>query len=163
MDMEKMASMLDSYRKLLEKERDVVIREQFGQFMDQIGISDSTVIDNYYESFQFMLSEIDHDEVSLHEKLKGCIESDFFYQVLTAKTSNRERELRKITSLLSDFIQKSADNSTSDEQFLQSILAETLRTAADALETNRDSEQSVNEAWVDALKLGYDIFIGRKL
>jgi len=158
-----MASMLDSYRKLLEKERDVVLKEQFTHFMTQIGITDSEETNSYFDSFQSMLSEIDHSESSLHEKLKGCIESDFFYQVLTAKTSNRERELRKITTLLSQFIQKSADNSTSDEQFLQNILADTLRTAADALETDRNSEQSVNEAWIDALRLGYDIFIGRKL
>jgi len=131
--------------------------------MTQIGITDSEETESYFNSFQSMLSEIDHSETSLHEKLKGCIESDFFYQVLTAKTSNRERELRKITTLLSQFIQKSADNSTSDEQFLQNILADTLRTAADVLETDRNSEQSVNEAWIDALRLGYDIFLGRKL
>ena len=125
-------SMLASYTRLLEKERDTAVRSQFQEFMQ------------------------------LHEKLRLCVESDFFHEVLTAKTSNRERELRKITTLLSDFIQKSADNSGSDEQFVQSLLAQSLRTAAGMVEMDRDEQGSINEAWVDALRLGYDIFLGSR-
>ena len=109
-----------------------------------------------------MLATIDKSEMQLHEKLRLCVESDFFHEVLTAKTSNRERELRKITTLLSDFIQKSADNSGSDEQFVQSLLAQSLRTAAGMIEMDRDEQGSMNEAWVDALRLGYDIFLGSR-
>jgi hypothetical protein len=152
--------MLASYSRLLEKERDTAVKGQFEQFMEQIGIEDPTSIKNYFGSFNSMLSTIDKSEMKLHEKLRLCIESDFFYEVLTAKTSNRERELRKITSLLSDFIQTSADNSGSDEQFIQSVLAQSLRSAAEMIEMDRDEQGSINEAWVEALRLGYDIFLG---
>jgi hypothetical protein len=130
--------------------------------MEQIGVDDPDSIKNYFNSFNDMLATIDKSEMQLHEKLRLCVESDFFHEVLTAKTSNRERELRKITTLLSDFIQKSADNSGSDEQFVQSLLAQSLRTAAGMIEMDRDEQGSMNEAWVDALRLGYDIFLGSR-
>jgi hypothetical protein len=155
-------SMLASYTRLLEKERDTAVRSQFEEFMEQIGVDDPDSIKNYFNSFNDMLATIDKSEMQLHEKLRRCVESDFFHEVLTAKTSNRERELRKITTLLSDFIQKSADNSGSDEQFVQSLLAQSLRTAAGMIEMDRDEQGSMNEAWVDALRLGYDIFLGSR-
>ena len=155
-------SMLASYTRLLEKERDTAVRSQFQEFMEQIRVDDADSIKNYFESFNSMLSTIDKSEMQLHEKLRRCVESDFFHEVLTAKTSNRERELRKITTLLSDFIQTSADNSGSDEQFVQSLLAQSLRTAAGMIEMDRDEQGSINEAWVDALRLGYDIFLGSR-
>ena len=155
-------SMLASYTRLLEKERDTAVRSQFEEFMEQIGVDDPDSIKNYFNSFNDMLAKIDKSEMQLHEKLRLCVESDFFHEVLTAKTSNRERELRKITTLLSDFIQKSADNSGSDEQFVQSLLAQSLRTAAGMIEMDRDEQGSMNEAWVDALRLGYDIFLGSR-
>jgi DNA phosphorothioation-dependent restriction protein DptG len=157
---EDLKSMLASYSRLLEKERDTAVKGQFEEFMEQIGIEDPASIKTYFSSFNTMLSTIDTSEMKLHEKLRLCIESDFFYEVLTAKTSNRERELRKITSLLSDFIQTSADNSGSDEQFIQSVLAQSLRSAAEMIEMDRDEQGSINEAWVEALRLGYDIFLG---
>jgi len=160
-NLDRMSSMLDSYKKLLERERDLVVRQQFNDFAKHLGLQEEE-IETYYQSFQTMLSEVDHD-TPLSQKLKACVESSFFTDILTAKTSNRERELRKITHLLSVFIQKSADNSTSDEQFIQNILAETLRTAADAIQTEKSEDQTLNEAWLDSLKLGYEIFLGRKL
>lgn len=160
---EELKTMLESYSRLLERERDIAVRSQFDDFMSQIGIEDSDQIKGYFESFNSMLSTIDGKDMELYEKLQTCIESSFFHDVLTAKTSNRERELRKITTLLSEFIQKSADNSGSDEQFVQSLLAHSLRTAAEMIEMDRDDNSgSINEAWVDALRLGYDIFIGSK-
>lgn len=159
---EDLKSMLESYSRLLERERDMAVRSQFDDFMSQIGIEDPDSIKGYFESFNSMLSKIDGTDMELHDKLRFCIESDFFHQVLTAKTSNRERDLRKITNLLSDFIQNSADNSASDEQFVQTILAQSLRTAADMIEMDRKQDGSINEAWVDALRLGYDIFIGSR-
>ena len=158
---EDLKSMLASYSRLLEKERDTAVKSQFEEFMGQIGIEDADSIKNYFSSFNSMLSTIDKSEIKLQDKLRLCIESDFFYEVLTAKTSNRERELRKITSLLSDFIQTSADNSGSDEQFIQSVLAQSLRSAAEMIEMDRDDHGSINEAWVEALRLGYDIFLGK--
>ena len=80
---------------------------------------------------------------------------------MTAKTSFREREMRKLTHQLCDFIEHSASNSVDDESFVQSLLANSLRSAADAIESSireqRNEGESMNDLWVDALKLGLGI------
>ena len=50
------------------------------------------------------------------------------------------------------------------KSFLQTLLANSLRTAANAIESNireqRAEGQTMNEVWVDALKVGFDMAIG---
>ena len=73
--------------------------------------------------------------------------------------------MRKLTHQLCDFIDKSASNSVDDDSFLQSILANSLRQAADAIESSireqRSEGQTMNEVWIDALKVGFDMAVNR--
>jgi len=59
-------SMLASYTRLLEKERDTAVRSQFEEFMEQIGVDDPDSIKNYFNSFNDMLATIDKSEMQLH-------------------------------------------------------------------------------------------------
>mgnify|MGYP001374265763 CR=1 FL=1 len=165
LDRKGMQTMLQSYRRLLEKERQHNLLVQFDSFMDQIGVSDPEHSEAYFDNFMSMLQVIEDQDISAQDKMKQAVESDFFHQIMSVKTSFREREMRKLTHQLCDFIDKSAANSVDDDSFLQSILANSLRQAADAIESSireqRDEGQTMNEVWVDALKVGFDIAVGR--
>tara|TARA_B100001769_G_scaffold148665_1_gene116500 strand:+ start:1990 stop:2508 length:519 start_codon:yes stop_codon:yes gene_type:complete len=165
LDLQGMQTMLKSYRRLLEKERQHNLLVQFDSFMDQIGVSDPDHSEEYFDNFMSMLQVLEDQDIPAQDKMKQAVESDFFHQIMSVKTSFREREMRKLTHQLCDFIDKSAANSVDDDSFLQSILANSLRQAADAIESSireqRDEGQTMNEVWVDALKVGFDIAVGR--
>jgi hypothetical protein len=155
-----MKTMLSSYRRLLEREREQNLLHQFDTFMGQIGIQDGQASEDYFESFKQMLS-IFESKGSAPEMMKEAVESEFFTKIMTAKTSFREREMRKLTHQLCDFIERSASNSVDDESFVQSLLANSLRSAADAIESSireqRSEGESMNDLWFDALKVGLGI------
>ena len=160
-----MQTMLKSYRRLLEKERQHNLLVQFDSFMDQIGVSDPEDSEQYFDNFMSMLKVLEDKDISAQDKMKSAVESDFFHQIMSVKTSFREREMRKLTHQLCDFIDKSASNSVDDDSFLQSILANSLRQAADAIESSireqRSEGQTMNEVWIDALKVGFDMAVNR--
>ena len=105
-----------------------------------------------------MLNVLEDKDLLAKDKMKQAVESDFFHQIMSVKTSFREREMRKLTHQLCDFIDKSAANAVDDDSFLQSLLANSLRQAANAIESTireeRSEGQTMNEVWVDALKVG---------
>ena len=160
-----MQTMLKSYRRLLEKERQHNLLVQFDSFMEQIGVSDPEDSEQYFDNFMSMLKVLEYKDISAQDKMKSAVESDFFHQIMSVKTSFREREMRKLTHQLCDFIDKSASNSVDDDSFLQSILANSLRQAADAIESSireqRSEGQTMNEVWIDALKVGFDMAVNR--
>ena len=84
---------------------------------------------------------------------------------MALKTSSRERELRRLTHHLSDFIKDVAKNAPDDNTFLQYLLSSSLRSVADTIEPkkHREQGQSMNEAWIDAMKIGLEIAVGQKL
>lgn len=165
LDLKGMQTMLKSYRRLLEKERQHNLLVQFDSFMDQIGVSDPEDSEQYFDNFMSMLKVLEDKDISAQDKMKSAVESDFFHQIMSVKTSFREREMRKLTHQLCDFIDKSASNSVDDDSFLQSILANSLRQAADAIESSireqRSEGQTMNEVWIDALKVGFDMAVNR--
>ena len=165
LDLKGMQTMLKSYRRLLEKERQHNLLVQFDSFMEQIGVSDPEDSEQYFDNFMSMLKVLEDKDISAQDKMKSAVESDFFHQILSVKTSFREREMRKLTHQLCDFIDKSASNSVDDDSFLQSILANSLRQAADAIESSireqRSEGQTMNEVWIDALKVGFDMAVNR--
>ena len=165
LDLKGMQTMLKSYRRLLEKERQHNLLVQFDSFMEQIGVSDPEDSEQYFDNFMSMLKVLEDKNISAQDKMKSAVESDFFHQIMSVKTSFREREMRKLTHQLCDFIDKSASNSVDDDSFLQSILANSLRQAADAIESSireqRSEGQTMNEVWIDALKVGFDMAVNR--
>ena len=165
LDLKGMQTMLKSYRRLLEKERQHNLLVQFDSFMEQIGVSDPEDSEQYFDNFMSMLKVLEDKHISAQDKMKSAVESDFFHQIMSVKTSFREREMRKLTHQLCDFIDKSASNSVDDDSFLQSILANSLRQAADAIESSireqRSEGQTMNEVWIDALKVGFDMAVNR--
>jgi|TARA_B110000211_G_C14069963_1_gene549446 hypothetical protein len=158
LDLKSLHTMLQSYRRLLEKERQHNLLVQFDTFMEQIGVSNESDSEEYFEDFMSMLTVLEDKDLLAKDKMKQAVESDFFHQIMSVKTSFREREMRKLTHQLCDFIDKSAANAVDDDSFLQSLLANSLRQAANAIESTireeRSEGQTMNEVWVDALKVG---------
>ena len=108
LDLKGMQTMLKSYRRLLEKERQHNLLVQFDSFMEQIGVSDPEDSEQYFDNFMSMLKVLEDKDISAQDKMKSAVESDFFHQIMSVKTSFREREMRKLTHQLCDFIDKSA-------------------------------------------------------
>ena len=127
-------------------------------------VSDNEV-KNILKILCHMLTVLEDKDIAAKEKMKSAVESKFFHQIMSVKTSFREREMRKLTHQLCDFIDKSAANAVDDDSFLQSLLANSLRQAANAIESSireeRDEGQTMNEVWVDALKVGFNIAVGK--
>ena len=96
--------MLKSYRRLLEKERQHNLLVQFDTFMEQIGVSEPEDSEQYFDDFMAMLNVLEDKDIAAKDKMKSAVESDFFHQIMSVKTSFREREMRKLTHQLCDFI-----------------------------------------------------------
>ena len=166
MDPKSMKNMLGHYRALLEREREITLKNQFENFIsDIVGVDSTDQVDILYDEFRTMLEAIEDPEGSAKDKVLHCVQSPFFYNVMALKTSSRERELRRLTHHLSDFIKDVAKNAPDDNTFLQHLLSSSLRSVADTIEPkkHREQGQSMNEAWIDAMKVGLEIAVGKKV
>ena len=63
LDLKSMHKMLQSYRRLLEKERQHNLLVQFDSFMDKIGVSDNEDSEKYFEDFMSMLTVLENKEL----------------------------------------------------------------------------------------------------
>ena len=82
LDLKGMQTMLKSYRRLLEKERQHNLLVQFDSFMEQIGVSDPEDSEQYFDNFMSMLKVLEDKDISAQDKMKSAVESDFFHQIL---------------------------------------------------------------------------------
>lgn len=156
----KMTSMLEKYRDILEKEREATLRHQFMEFIKRMEVSDTERAESLYGDFQSFMNDIEDEDAPLQERVTMAIQSDFLYQIMTLKNSSRERELRKITNELSQFIHKAAHNAETEQQFMRNLLSHSLKAVADEIEPKKQRQpgQSMHEAWADAMRLGMELF-----
>lgn len=158
-DAKDMKAMLEAYRTLLEKEKQMAMHDHFLKFMSHLGITEEPALNKMEKGFGKVLKILENDNISLKDRLLKLVDSPFIYLILEHKNFVREREIRRLTLEISNFIQSVSQGATNDEQFLRSLLACSLREAAEAIqsETIKESDLSTNEAWVDALKVGMEI------
>jgi hypothetical protein len=161
-DLLKQKNTLSRYKDLLEMEREVTLKRQFKRFMNIIGIEDQKVVDNYFPSFRNTLVVMDNEDLSTKQRLISIVESEFLFDIMRLKTTSRERELRRVTKELSTFISKAAlDTQDEDTLFAQRLLSNTLRVVATEIEPkeNRQPNQPMLDAWVDALRTGMEEYL----
>lgn len=143
---------LQRYKTMLEREREITLQRQFEAFMHSINITDDSTIQSMHPAFRDALTILDDSNLSVEKRMLKLVASSFIYDVLRLKTNSREKELRRITHDISDFIRKSA--AESDEMFIHNLLSSTLRQAADIIhpKETRQQGQPMAEAWVTAIQ-----------
>jgi|TARA_B100000902_G_scaffold185906_1_gene178289 hypothetical protein len=163
MDLEKMKAMLDSYKVLLEQEKQAALKQHFIDFMAQLGITEADKLNQLEKSFFELIDILDFDD-SLQSRLQGMARSTFIWDVLQHKTSAKERELRRLTDDICNFIAGASQGAENEQQFLQNLLANSLRQVAESVESGELKSSNVPVmTWVDSLKMGLDSIIKQKI
>ena len=80
MDLEKMKAMLDSYKVLLEQEKQAALKQHFIDFMAQLGITEADKLNQLEKSFFELIDILDFDD-SLQSRLQGMARSTFIWDV----------------------------------------------------------------------------------
>ena len=158
-----MKTMLNTYKRLLEREKQAALTQHFEEFMAQLGITDSEQSQSLEKSF-FSLVDILDSEGTLQERVQLMAKSDFIWEVLKLKTSAKERELRKLTDDISNFIEGASQGAENEQQFIQNLLAKSLRDVAKTIESGDiRSANAPHLAWIESLKVGLEALFRQKI
>jgi len=154
-----MQESLHQYRGFLETQREKTIKSQFQEFSESLGIvATPETIELLFESFEQVTGILDEKGITLKAKIMKTLDSDFVAQVLTLKTAARESELRRMTSDLSDFI-RNIPTADTDAQFIQNLMATSLKTLSSEVSLEKESGNTYNEAWIASIQdQAQDIF-----
>jgi hypothetical protein len=151
-DIAQLQESLTQYKVFLESQRAETIKNQFREFSNSLGIVASPkIINSLFNNFEDVTGVLDDSDLSIQNRILKTLESDFVQQVLTLKTAARESELRRMTSDLSEFIRNipTADN---DSQWIQNLMAKSLKTLASEVSLQKESGDTYNEAWIISLQ-----------
>ena len=143
---------LSQFQSHLESQRAATIKGQFREFSQSLGIvADADTINNLFESFEDISSTLEDNQLRLRDRILKTLDSQFVAQILTLKTAARESELRRMTSDLSDFI-RDIPATSNDSQFIQNLMAKSLKTLATEASLQKNLGKTYNEAWINSLQ-----------
>ncbi len=143
---------LSQFQSHLESQRAATIKGQFREFSQSLGIvADAETINNLFESFEDISSTLEDNQLKLRDRILKTLDSQFVAQILTLKTAARESELRRMTSDLSDFI-RDIPATSNDSQFIQNLMAKSLKTLATEASLQKNLGKTYNEAWINSLQ-----------
>ena len=143
---------LSQFQSHLESQRAATIKGQFREFSQSLGIvADTETINNLFESFEDISSTLEDNQLRLRDRILKTLDSQFVAQILTLKTAARESELRRMTSDLSDFI-RDIPATSNDSQFIQNLMAKSLKTLATEASLQKNLGKTYNEAWINSLQ-----------
>ena len=147
-----MKDSLNQYQTFLENEREQTIKTQFREFSQSLGIVASPeTINQLFQNFEEVTCVLEDGSLRLQERIIQTLDSKFVQQVLTLKTAARESELRRMTSDLSEFIQRIPTADT-DAQFIQNLMAKSLKTLSSEVALQKDLGGTYNEAWINSIQ-----------
>ena len=143
---------LSQFQSHLESQRAATIKGQFREFSQSLGIvADAETINNLFESFEDISTTLEDNQLKLRDRILKTLDSQFVAQILTLKTATRESELRRMTSDLSDFI-RDIPATSNDSQFIQNLMAKSLKTLATEASLQKNLGKTYNEAWINSLQ-----------
>lgn len=163
MELEKMRDMLGAYRDLLEREKQMALTQHFEAFMEQLKIEDSQLKSQLKGDFSSLI-DIMEKELTMDERMLEVVNSPFIWAVMQYKTSAKERELRRLTDEISKFIRGASQGAKTEQQFVQNLLARSLKQVAESIESGElKTADTPVMAWVDSMKDGlFDMFNKQK-
>lgn len=151
-NLSQMKESLNQYQTFLVNEREQTIKTQFREFSESLGIATSPeTINGLFNHFEEVTDLLDNRSLRLQDRIIQTLDSKFVQQVLTLKTAARESELRKMTSDLSEFIQRIPTADT-DAQFIQNLMAKSLKTLSSEVALQKELGGTYNEAWINSIQ-----------
>jgi hypothetical protein len=151
-NLSQMKESLNQYQTFLENEREQTIKTQFREFSQSLGIvATPETINLLFQNFEQVTSVLEDKSIKLQDRIIETLNSSFVQQVLTLKTAARESELRRMTSDLSEFIQRIPTADT-DAQFIQNLMAKSLKTLSSEVALQKELGGTYNEAWINSIQ-----------
>jgi|TARA_A200000159_G_scaffold143548_1_gene147807 hypothetical protein len=164
MELEEMREMLGAYKQLLEREKQLALEQHFQGFMGQLKIDDIKLKAELKNEFSSLIDILEQD-LPMEQRMLSVVNSPFIWNVMQHKTSAKERELRRLTEEISSFIRGASQGAQTEQQFVQNLLANSLKEVAKSIESGeiKGAEHPVM-AWIDSMKDGLsDIFSKGKI
>jgi len=151
-NLSQMKESLNQYQTFLENEREQTIKTQFREFSQSLGIvATPETINSLFQNFEQVTVLLEDKSIKLQDRIIETLNSSFVQQVLTLKTAARESELRRMTSDLSDFI-KRIPTADTDSQFIQNLMAKSLKTLSSEVALQKELGGTYNEAWINSIQ-----------
>jgi len=144
-------AIVEKYNNLLYMEENNTIKYQFNSFTTE-HLSPPENEELYGDFLQF-IETLDNEEIEINQKVLSIVKSPFFEKVLTFKSNAREKELRRLTINLSDFIKDLGHNRGNLSTHPQNIVSNILKEIANEIEPRKlkSPKISMNDAWRDTL------------
>ena len=149
-----LSNIINKYTALLEVEESNTIRYQFESFMNEfLSLDESDLSEDLYEDFDYFINTLEDNNKNVQKKIIDIVQSGFIQKILTYKTNAREKELRRLTLDLSDFIESLGHERGTNRNRPQHQIAASLRMVAKDIEPRKQKgpKQSMNDAWRESL------------
>lgn len=141
---------IERINNLLIQEEVLTIERQFDDFVNNI-IPNNEIKNNtqLYKDFQDLLESFEEIKLKDYKKedFKKIINSPFLNKIISYKSNAREKELRRLTIELSEFIESLGHNYGGNHP--KDYFAKHLKNAAEKIKPkdNKSSKESMNDAW----------------
>ena len=144
-------SIVKKYNNLLYVEENNTIKYQFNNFTTEF-LSPPQNKELYTDFMQF-IDTLDDNELEINKKVLLIVKSPLFAKALTFKNNAREKELRRLTINLSDFIRDLGHNRANLSTHPQNIVSKIIKEIANEIEPRKlkAPKVSMNDAWRDTL------------
>jgi|TARA_B110000285_G_scaffold68748_1_gene79053 hypothetical protein len=164
MELEEMRDMLGAYKQLLEREKQMALEQHFQGFMGQLKIDNIELKTELKTQFSSLIDLLE-EKIPMDQRMLAVINSPFIWNVMQHKTSAKERELRRLTDEISSFIKGASQGAQNEQQFVQNLLANSLKEVAKSIESGElKAADSPVMSWIDSMKGGLsDIFDKEKI
>ncbi len=149
-----LTNIINKYSELLEVEETNTIKTQLDSFLDNyLFYNKDNIPQDIYTDFEVVMDIINDEGIELEKRFLKIIKSDFFNTVLSHKNNAREKELRRLTVELSDFIRGLGHQRIGTGTHPQNYIAEKIREVADIIEPKKykNPKVSMNDAWRNCL------------
>jgi len=147
MEMQEVKSAISRIHELLSLEEDITIKRQFNNFIsDKLPNNKHDTTEALFSDFKIFLDDLDKVETD-ERKYAEIVKNGFLDKIISYKSNAREKELRRLTIELSDFIISLGHNF--DKNHPKDYFAIQLKSIANQIspKESKSSKESMNDAW----------------
>ena len=147
MEMQEVKGAIGRINALLSLEEDITIERQFNNFIsNKLPNNNHDTTEALFSDFKIFLDDLDKVETD-EKKYSEIVKNEFLDKIISYKSNAREKELRRLTIELSDFIISLGHNF--DKNHPKDYFAIQLKNIANQIspKESKSSKESMNDAW----------------
>jgi len=147
MEMQEVKGAIGRINALLSLEEDITIERQFNNFIsNKLPNNKHDTTEALFSDFKVFLDDLDKVETD-EKKYSEIVKNEFLDKIISYKSNAREKELRRLTIELSDFIISLGHNF--DKNHPKDYFAIQLKNIANQIspKESKSSKESMNDAW----------------